>query len=398
MSILGLVAARRQSVFPLNSILHLLLFSILSVIILGGSSRTVHAATITVPAGGDLQGAINQAVSGDTIIVEAGATFVCPITLPNKGALSDWITIRSSALDSALPQSGERITPSFAPLLPKIVSPGQGLSALETAAGANHYRLVALEIRPSDSSALVYDLVKLGDGSSLQNRLEQVPHDLILDRCLITAFSTQTLKRGVALHSRETTIMGCYIAGFKSAEQDAQAIAGWNGPGPFHIINNYLEASGENLMFGGSTPSIAGLVPSDIEIRRNYFFKPLLWREGDASYAGVRWSVKDLFEIKSARRVVFDGNLLENCWGDVNAGYGAINLTVRGDSGPQATIEDVTISNNVMRHTPNGINVLGIDTVQPSVQGKGVKIINILFTDIDGKRWNGDGEFIKISA
>jgi hypothetical protein len=119
---------------------------------------------------------------------------------------------------------------------------------------------------------------------------------------------------------------------------------------------------------------------------------------GEAGYGGVRWSVKNLFELKSAKRVVFEGNVLENCWGDVFAGYGAISLTVRGDSGVQATLEDVTIRNNVMRHTPNGINILGKDTYDPSGQGRGLKIENNLFLDIDGGRWNGDGEFIKISG
>ncbi|HVF42359.1 MAG TPA: hypothetical protein VM936_05095, partial [Pyrinomonadaceae bacterium] len=207
----------------------------------------------------------------------------------------------------------------------------------------------------------------------------------------------QTLKRGVALNSAETSIVNSYVAGFKSAEQDAQAVGGWNGPGPFHVVNNYLEASGENLMFGGAPPSVPGLVPSDIEVRRNYFFKPLSWRQGEPSYAGTRYSVKNVLELKSARRVVVEGNVLENCWGDVNAGYGTINLTVRGDSGPQATIEDVVIRNNLITHAPNGLNILGRDTEQPSRRGRGVKIINNLFTDVDGKRWGGDGEWIKMS-
>src|SRR6059058_5987902 len=99
----------------------------------------------------------------------------------------------------------------------------------------------------------------------------------------------------------------------------------WNGPGPFHILNNYLEAAGENIFFGGSTPAIPGLVPSNIEIRGNYLYKPMSWREGEAGYGGTRWSVKDIFELKSARHVIFEGNVLENCWSDVNSGYGAIN-------------------------------------------------------------------------
>jgi uncharacterized protein (TIGR03437 family) len=397
MSILRAGSYQKQNRQFFPSLLHSLLFLIFSAFLLAGGASVCHAATLTVPAGGDLQKAINAAQPGDTIVLAAGASFIGPFTLPNKGASTEWITIRTSTIDSALPSATARISPADAPLLPKLLSAGLTESALQTAPGAHHYRLIGIEIRTVNADALVYDLVKLGDGSSAQNTLEKVPHHLILDRCLITAFATQTLKRGVSLHSAETSIINCYIAGFKSAEQDSQAIGGWNGPGPFHIINNYLEAAGENIMFGGATPSIPGLVPSDIEIKRNYLFKPLSWRKGEASYAGTRWSVKNLFELKSARRVLFEGNVLENCWGDVFQGYGAISLTVRGDSGPQATIEDVVVRYNIMRHTPNGINVLGKDTYDPSAQGRGVRIENNLFVDIDGARWNGDGEFLKVS-
>jgi hypothetical protein len=352
------------------------------------------AQTINIRAGGDLQKAINAARPGDTIILESGAHFTGTFTLPNKGASPAWITIRTSA-DASLPQSTERISPAYSEILPKLLSPGNGAPALQTAPGANHYRLIGIEIRTVNADAFSYDLVELGDGSPKQNSLDKVPHHFVLDRCLITAFPGQTLKRGVSLQSSETEITNCYIAGFKSPDQDAQAIGGWNGPGPYRIINNYLEASGENLMFGGATPSIAGLVPSDIEIRRNYLFKPLSWKPGETNYAGMRWSVKNLFELKSARRVVFEGNVLENCWGDT--GYGTINLTVRGDSGPQATLEQITIRNNIMKHTANGFNILGKDTSQPSRQGRGIKIVNNLFLDIDGKSWGGDGEFIKMS-
>ena len=44
-----------------------------------------------------------------------------------------------------------------------------------------------------------------------------------------------------------------------------------NGSGPFLIQNNYLEGAGENVIFGGGDPSIANLVPSDIQILGNTF-------------------------------------------------------------------------------------------------------------------------------
>ena len=363
------------------------------------SRRTTGAQTINVKAGGDFQKALDNAQPGDTIVLQAGASYTGPFTLPKKDASAvDYITIRTSTPDSSLPSSTTRISPDDSSLLPKIVSPGGGQPALQTAAGAHHYRLLGLEIRPNNASAAIYDLVELGDGDKAQNTLDKVPHHLLFDHCLITAFPAQTLKRGIALHSAETTIQNCYVAGFKSAEQDAQAIAGWNGPGPFHILNNYLEASGENLLFGGSTPAIPGLVPTDIEIRGNYLYKPMSWRQGEPDYAGIPWSVKNLFELKSARHVTFEGNVLENCWGDVNSGYGAINLTVRADSGPQATIEDVTIRNNILKHTSEGFNILGQDEGRVTQTGHGIRIENNLFLDINGGSLRGDGIFLKING
>ena len=74
-------------------------------------AATGHAATIAVPAGGDLQAALNAAQAGDVITLAPGATYVGNFVLPNKGALSDYITIRSAAPDAVLPPAGVRISP-----------------------------------------------------------------------------------------------------------------------------------------------------------------------------------------------------------------------------------------------------------------------------------------------
>ncbi len=75
------------------------------------------AATITVPAGGDLQAAINNATPGDTIVLEAGATYRGPFVLPKKNG-DAYITIQSS-------RAGEiaaRVSPSQSGLLAKLRS------------------------------------------------------------------------------------------------------------------------------------------------------------------------------------------------------------------------------------------------------------------------------------
>src|SRR5690349_5931378 len=129
------------------------------VLSLAGASAS-SAATISVPAGGDLQAAINAAAPGDTILVAAGQVFNGTYTLPAKGG-SAYITIRSSAADSALPAAGVRITPDYASALPKIRSNHNG-PAFKTAAGASFWRLQFLEMLPSESTSSA-NLLELGD-------------------------------------------------------------------------------------------------------------------------------------------------------------------------------------------------------------------------------------------
>ncbi|HET8671227.1 MAG TPA: hypothetical protein VFM05_11535, partial [Candidatus Saccharimonadales bacterium] len=286
-------------------------FAILLILFISASATL--GATHVVPAGGDLQAAINIAAPGDTIIVEAGAAYRGPFTLPKKTG-DAFITIQSS-------RAGEitgRVSTSQASLLARLSSNVPGDPIIATAPGAHHYKLIGLEISTFSSTDLVFDLIRLGDAS--QTNLS-IPHNLILDRLWVHGFATQTVQRGISLNSAQTSIINSYISDIHGVSFDTQAICGWNGPGPYQIINNYLEAAGENIMFGGAVPSIPNLVPANIEIRRNHFFKPLSWKVGDPSYAGIRWSVKNLFELKNARNVIVDGNVLENCWTDAQIGY-----------------------------------------------------------------------------
>src|SRR5438034_10311478 len=101
-------------------------------------------------------------------------------------------------------------------------------------------------------------------------------------------------------------IVDSYLSNFHSAGSDSQAAIAWNTPGPLKLVNNYLEAAGENVMFGGAPSAVAGYVPSDIEIRHNFFDKPLSWRPGDPAYTGVPWVVKNLLEFKDAQPVLIE--------------------------------------------------------------------------------------------
>src|SRR3989454_5401060 len=239
-------------------------------------------AIIQVPAGGDFQAALDAAQPGDTIMLQAGATFTGPFTLPNKPG-AGWITVRTSAPDSALPPPGTRIDPSHASLMPKLVVSREFDGAIQTASGAHHFRFIGIEFHPT-AGAVVRSLVRLGNGESDASLL---PHDLIVDRCYIHGDPAVGGFRGIEMNSTWTAVIDSYISGFKNITWDTHAIWIWNGPGPFKIPNNYLEGAGENILFGGQDPAISNLVTADVEIRGNHFAKPLSWRVGDPTYAGT---------------------------------------------------------------------------------------------------------------
>jgi hypothetical protein len=346
------------------------------------ASTPVTGKTIRVAAGGDFQAALNGANPGDEIVLAAGATYTGNFVLPNKGASGKWITIRTPDV-AHLPKEGLRVRPEHARAMPKIVDPN-GNGAISTALGAGYYRLIGLEVTVSPSVKNAWALVKLGSGGSDQNTLAAVAHHLIVDRTYIHGDPSQNCFRCVALNSAHSAVIDSYLAEGHAQGFDAQAIAGWNGPGPFKIVNNYLEGSGENVMFGGADPHVPDLVPSDIEFRGNHCFKPLRWKIGDPSYAGIPWTVKNLFELKNARRVLIEGNAFENNWVHAQAGT-AILFTVRNQEGkaPWSAVQDVTMIDNLLRNSPTAFVVMGEDSPNHSQQSQRFLVRNNLFERIE---------------
>jgi hypothetical protein len=180
-------------------------------------------------------------------------------------------------------------------------------------------------------------------------------------------------RRGVLLNGASSAVIDSHVSEIHAAGADSQAILGYNGPGPFKIVNNYLEATTENIMFGGADPKVPDLVPSDIELRRNHIFKPLRWRPGDPSFAGVTWPVKNLLELKNAQRVLIEGNLLENNWGGA-----ALVLTPRNQDGraPWSVVQDVLFRSNIVKNALSGFSLQTSDDGASSQQTKRIALVN----------------------
>jgi hypothetical protein len=333
--------------------------------------------------GNDLQSAIYDAKPGDVIALQPGVVVHGAVTLPAKSG-DGWITIKTNAPDSAFPQRGTRVSPADARLMPVIESDGD--SAIRTESGAHHYRFIGIEIRPK-SETYIYNLIFFGEGAKSADAL---PHHIVFERCYVHGDPQVGGRRGIALNSAYTAIVDSYFSGFKGEGEDTQAISGWNGTGPFLIANNYLEGAGENIIFGGADPDITNLVPSDMVIKDNYIAKPLAWRNS-------KWTIKNLFELKNARRILFEHNILEYNWPQAQNGY-SILFTPRNQDGgsPWSMVRDITFRKNVVRHVSSAVNIMGSDDLQPSQQTKRILIQDNLFEDVSDANWGGIGNLIQI--
>jgi hypothetical protein len=242
-------------------------------------------------------------------------------------------------------------------------------AALKTATSAAYYRIMGVEITASSSMTLNYGLVLIDSHETSDAALQS--NNIILDRVYIHGHGKLNLSRCVNLNGAHNAVIDSYLSECHGKGYDTQAILSYNGTGPFKIVNNYLEGAGENIMFGGADTRIPNNVPSDIEIRGNHLFKPLLWK-------GV-WTVKNSLELKNARRVLITGNVLENNWGDAQIGFSVL-FTPRNQNGtnPWTAVQDVTFEFNVIRNSAHGINILGADDIHPSQTTKRITIRNNL--------------------
>jgi hypothetical protein len=343
--------------------------------------RTWHAHTSA-----DLQDALNSANPGDTIVLDAGSTYIGNFTLPAKAHPDNkWIYMESSGL-SRLPAPGMRVSPSDASSMGQIVTPN-GSPAINPLPGASHYRLVGLEVTTASNqgcqpqnnppvNCFTYFLFGQMDGGL--GHPTQLPDSITFDRVYMHGSPTQDVREGIQGNVTNLAVIDSYISDIHQSTADSQAIAVYFTPGPIKIVDNFLSASTEDVMFGGAGGYNNPYVPSDIEIRRNHFFKPLAWDSCGAggtlssselqpngvrcsAGVGYQWVEKNNLEFKSARRVVVTGNIFENTWVSAQVGYSVLFTVRTGQSGDIAVVDDITVENNLFTHVDAGFNTLEHD-------------------------------------
>ena len=339
----------------------------------GERSGTVH-----VRAGDDLQAALNMAAPGSVVVLPRGARFEGNFVLPAHDG-DAWTTLTT---EGSIPE--RRMTAADSGSL-AVLQSGGNEPALRTAAGARHWRVIGIEVAANKTP----EGTAIQIGSSEATRLEDLARDVVLDRLIVRGDPDRGLKRGISMHGISLTLTRSYVADIKRSGVDTQAVWANNGPGPYVIRDNYLEASGENVMFGGDSPRIKALVPENITVEGNTIAKPLEWQKQN-------WNVKNLLELKSARHVEIRNNVFSGNWVAAQAGY-AILFSPRDQYGdaPWTVVEDVRFEDNLITNVSSAINIAGDDSEHESQRTNHIVIRNNVVS-ADQTRFRGDGRFMMI--
>ena len=228
------------------------------------------------------------------------------------------------------------------------------------------------------------------EGTTNGQTILTVADDCLVEDCTLTG-SPIGQHRGILVNAARVTIRRTPITNIWHS-LDTQAIAGWDGTRDLLVEDCRLEASGENVIFGGSDPRSEAGIPQDITIRRCTLTKPLAWR------ALVNCTNKNLFELKNAKRVLVEDCTMAYSWVDGQIGFGIV-LTVRNQEGtaPFSTIEDVLIRRTTVSHCAGGIQILGQDYTYPSQSMRRVTLEDVTVEDISPE-WGGNQRCVQLGG
>jgi hypothetical protein len=363
----------------------------------------------------DLAAALEASKCGDTLLLPAGAAFDVKELPAKKCDDQHYITVRTDTPDLKLPSEGTRISPAWAGLAslagrPPFAQPAGGPARLlativvRRPAGVtvgDHLRFIGIEWTTAPDTDI-----------SLLVAARHSDH-IIFDRNWFHPADGAEVAHGVQIldGSHMIAVINSYVSGLNCVAvagkcTDATGLGGGLGEEPVSTLkfyNNFIEAAGENIIFGGGPSAIN---PTDIEIRRNHLFRPTLWKEGEPGYtptaSGHPYIVKNNFELKSAIRVLFEANLLENSWGGFSQPGYSILLTPKDQSNkcPVCRVNDITIRFDRIR------NVAGVLLIANALSQAGgatadggrYSIHDIVADNLHDKDYKGFGAFLVLAS
>lgn len=354
-------------------------------------TRTINVTTLQ-----QLLNAYNTATGGEHIVIPAGTQLNGEIVLPARN-FSDYVTIRSSA---AMPDIRDRVSPTQTGLVTIKATSVNG-TPFTINKGASKIRIIGIKFEPryllQGSIPAAYYLAQIGEAFT-QNNVSENPTKIIMQHCVVNPPNDVNVVHAVLNDGYKVSIISSWLGNIKTYDgTDSQAAISFDGRGAHVYNNNYLEASAENVMYGGVQPSIPEIVSTNIEFRRNHFIKRLAWRVYNGQSHLI--NAKNLFESKNARRIYFEGNVFDNHWDGARGqrfAFAIMSSTSPGSPGefvPWAVSEDIIWENNRLKGAFGGFNTGVVnDGIEPfhGLKPTNIVIKNMLFEDISN-RWGAPG-------
>ena len=330
----------------------------------------VDGGVIHVKVGDDLAAAINGAPAGSEILVQPG-TYESVVVHARSGAL----TIRPDT--ESLPAG--RCLPHLAETLIQVKS-HSGMPAIEYESGVHEITWIGAMPLPSEPGA---PLIRVGRWDEADPG--RAPSKNVFDRALLLADEAKGGKRGFETNCGELLLTRCYVDHFWYTS-DSQAVCGWNGPGPFTLEDNFLSATGETVMFGGSDAMNQQMHPALAVIRGNTLTKQLAWKDKPGA------TVKNVLEFKALYEAMVENNIIEYPWASGQDGYLTLFTPRNQDGGaPFTQVRNITLQYNLMRHCAGGFSFLGVDNNHPSEITRNIRLVHNLIYDMDPAVWKGTG-------
>src|ERR1700691_16655 len=371
--------------------------------------------TVNVNTAAALQAALTNAQCGQLIAVQAGIVYQGAFTVPGLACpATNPVLVAGSAIASLPPWTVPAQSLAGSSQFPTLESTNTN-SPLYVNDGAANWYFAGIEITLSPTAYYIYPIVAMGENTTT---VEALPQNITFDRVLIhpapcTADSIAApcnyVARGIDLNAVNGTVMFSNIWGIVNAGQDSQAINVNNTPGPGLILGNYLEATGENLMFNtectitvsgsGSTgfvPGDSGIstcpAPSGFTVRLHHLKNQMAWQPlpaGCPSSLSNCYDVKNHSEVKHGQRILYDSNIFDTTFAGAQAEFLISNCFYTG----MYVCRDLTYTNNLFKHGPqvgavagNGAPVSGGTAI---TTGQRFLYRNNLAVDINGIAYGG---------
>lgn len=323
---------------------------------------------VTVSNQTDLQNAVDNLVN-KTIRIKPGVydSLILRNGVKNLALVSDTTSLGSG-----------RVKPEMTDALVKVKS-------FQCESKAEEYYLSGFELlQVRNDTAIAYL------GNTKATSVNELPNKLFFNQVLMRAVEQVGGKRGFQIDCRECSITNSHISGFWYTD-DSQAIGGAVGPGPFHIFNNYLEASGECFILGGNDPISIDYTPGNLTFTNNFCSKPLSWKNK------VGATIKNAFELKNCRNALVENNVFERAWTSGQTGR-LVLFSPRNQYGraPYTQLKDIIFRWNVIRDAGGGVSLQGEDYTYPSLKTTNLTIENNLFYMLGAKYHAGSNRFYEI--